>query len=166
MHYVPPSFQSLAESAADGNTGENRAKADLAVAPALLLALLVALLLGADYALTLVDLPAWLAWRSVFGFRLAFWAAILGGAKILYRTLEGLFEGRVGADLALTIACGAALLLGEPAVAAWVVLIALGGEALENMVASRARSAIGGLYDQRTRIELREREGQDADVTI
>ncbi|HVW03216.1 MAG TPA: cation-translocating P-type ATPase, partial [Planctomycetaceae bacterium] len=166
MHYVPPSFQSLAEPQADGDAGENRAEADLAVAPSLLLALLVALLLGADYVLTLVDTPAWLAWRSVLGFRLAFWAAILGGAKILYRTLEGLFEGRVGADLALTIACGAALLLGEPAVAAWGVLIALGGEALENLVASRARSAIGGLFDLRPRIVHRVRDGQDEDVPL
>ena len=49
--------------------------------------------------------------RSPFGIRLALLAAILGGSRILYHTLEGLFAGKIGADLALTIASRAAIIL-------------------------------------------------------
>ena len=61
--------------------------------------------------------------RELFGFRYALIAAILGGARVLYTSLESLFEGRIGADLALAIACLAAIILREPVVAAEVVFI-------------------------------------------
>ena len=54
----------------------------------------------------------------VFGFRLAVVAAVLGGARIFYTSLDSLMEGRLGADLALTIACIAAIYLKEYLVAA------------------------------------------------
>src|SRR5262245_51763551 len=47
-------------------------------------------------------LPKWP--RELFGFRIALIAAVLGGARTLYGSLEALFDGRVGADLALAIA--------------------------------------------------------------
>ena len=37
--------------------------------------------------------------------------ALLGGARIVYQTVEGLLAGQVGADLALTLATIAAILL-------------------------------------------------------
>ena len=43
-------------------------------------------------------------------FRLALVPAVLGGARILYGSLDALFEGRIGADLAIAVACGAAIL--------------------------------------------------------
>ena len=48
-----------------------------------------------------------------------------GGARILYHTLDGLLSGRIGADLALTLACLSAIALGEHQTAGLVVLIAL-----------------------------------------
>src|SRR5262249_42370502 len=65
------------------------------------------------------SLPTWS--REFYGtYRFALLAAILGGARILYGSVESLLEGRLGADLALAIACIAAILIGEPLVAAEV----------------------------------------------
>src|SRR5579862_5378218 len=70
------------------------------------------LILAADITLWLIngrqEAPA-----VVFGFRLAIVAAVLGGARILYTSIEGLLEGRVGADLALAIAVIASIYLKE-----------------------------------------------------
>src|SRR6266508_2518231 len=89
------------------------------------------------YALTLllgllIALHLFTPW-TFYGWELALVAAILGGARILYTSLEALFEGRVGADLALALACVAAILppLREYLVAAEVVFIGLLGECLE-----------------------------------
>src|SRR5947209_3788388 len=63
-------------------------------------------------------------WPNEFqGYRLAILAAVLGGARALYGSLDALFAGRVGADLALALACVAAILLREPLVAAEIVFI-------------------------------------------
>src|SRR5687768_18157498 len=51
--------------------------------------------------------------REFLGFRYALIAAVVGGARVLYGSLESLFEGRLGADLALAIACIAAILISE-----------------------------------------------------
>src|SRR5438067_13091099 len=52
------------------------------------------------------DAGAWLpTWpREVLGYRLALAAAVLGGVRVMVSSLEGLVEGRVGADLALALA--------------------------------------------------------------
>src|SRR6516164_1891515 len=52
--------------------------------------------------------------REISGYRLAFLPAILGGLRVLYNSLDRLLEGRLGADLAIAIACVAAILIGEP----------------------------------------------------
>jgi len=90
--------------------------------------------------------PTW-AGREVFGFRFALIAAVLGGAKTLYGSLERLTEGRVGADLAVAIACIAAILIGEPVVAAEVIVIGLLGECLEAITFDRTQSALQKLND-------------------
>lgn len=77
----------------------------------------------------------------LLGYSYALWAALLGGARILYHTLDGVAAGRFGADLALTIACLAAIVLGEHQTAALVVLISLIGESLEGYTVDRARQA-------------------------
>src|SRR5581483_7686615 len=85
----------------------------------------------ADWLRTLgLDLPSWRS-REIFGFRFALIAAVIGGAKALYGSLDRLTEGKVGADLAIAVAANAAILIGEPVVAAEVVVIALVGECLE-----------------------------------
>lgn len=83
--------------------------------------------------------------REFYGFRYALIAAVIGGARILYGSLEALFEGRVGADLALAIATLAAILIKEPLVAAEVVFIGLAGECLEAFTFARTQNALGKL---------------------
>ena len=71
---------------------------------------------------------------------LALIAAVIGGGRVVYLALAALFEGSIGADIALAIACVAAACLGEYFVAAEVVFIALVGECLEALTFER-RSA-------------------------
>ncbi|MDW8243637.1 MAG: heavy metal translocating P-type ATPase [Thermogemmata sp.] len=85
--------------------------------------------------------------RSLGGLRYALWAAVLGGGRILYLSLEGLFAGRVGVDLALAVAVLAALMLGEVLVAAEVTAIGLIGECLEAFVFGRTQQALGRLSE-------------------
>src|SRR5260370_22068323 len=57
-------------------------------------------------------LPTWP--REIGGYRIVLLAAILGGARALYSSLEGPFEGRIGVDLAPALPRVAALPLGAP----------------------------------------------------
>ncbi len=85
--------------------------------------------------------------REVSGFRYALVAAVIGGARVLYTSLEALFEGRIGSDLALAIACLAAIILKEPVVGAEVVFIGLVGECLEAYTFARTQNALGKLAE-------------------
>src|SRR5262245_20428324 len=91
------------------------------------------------------DLPS--GTNTIFGVRYALIAAVIGGARVLFGSLESLAEGKLGADLALAIACIAAILIGEPLVAAEVVLIGLVGECLESFTFARTQSAIRKLAE-------------------
>src|SRR4051794_7892081 len=69
----------------------------------------VGLLLGLDLACA-----AWAPeWRRPFGVPLALAAAAIGGGRVVYLALAALFEGLIGADIALAVACVAAAILGE-----------------------------------------------------
>ena len=110
----------------------------------------VALLLALLGALTALDLAPLLAPGlgippGVAGVRFATLAAVAGGAHALFRSLERLGEGKVGADLAIALAAAAALLIGEPLVAAEVVAIGLAGELLEAWTAARAGRSLAAL---------------------
>ena len=98
-----------------------------------------------------VPLPSWPRSLPLPGFRLeiqiALIAAVLGGARILYGSLASLLEGRIGADLALAIACIAAILTGEPLVAAEIVFIGMVGECLESITFERTQRAIRRLVE-------------------
>jgi Cu+-exporting ATPase len=109
-----------------------------------------------------LTLPSWP--REVYGWRFAHIAAIVGGARILYGSLDGLVEGRIGADLAVAIACGAALLIREPLVAAEVVFIGMFGECLEGFIFERTRRAVRGLLEICPRRCWLLREGQEVHV--
>jgi Cu+-exporting ATPase len=74
-------------------------------------------------------------------------AAVLGGARILYGALQNLLEGRIGADLALAIACIAAILIQEPLVAAEVVFIGMLGECLEAFTFARTKNAVARIVE-------------------
>ena len=166
MHYVPESSRALLEGEAEGaaTDGPEKPGFHAASAPLYLLTAAVGLLLLGDL-LAAAD-PAWAGWRSLFGFRLALLAAVLGGSRILYHTLEGLFAGRVGADLALTIACLAAILLGEPSVAALVVFIALCGESIEGYTVDRATNAVRRIFNLCPRRAHVLRDGKELDLPV
>src|SRR5262249_23795679 len=108
---------------------------------------LIGLLIAADLWPGLaawVGIPEWAFWkREFFGqYRFALLAAVLGGARILYGSVESLLEGKLGADLALAIATIAAILIGEPLVASEVVFIGMIGECLESYTFERTQRAI------------------------
>jgi P-type Cu+ transporter len=116
---------------------------------------LMTALLGALMALDLLPaLAAWLGspgpapWpREVMGYRWAFIAAVLGGVRVVYGSLAALFEGRVGADLAIAIAAVSAIVINEPLVAAEVVFIGMAGECLEAFTFDRARGAVRSIVE-------------------
>src|SRR5262249_28964467 len=116
-----------------------------------LLTALIGLLIAADLwplvadwlASQQVELPAWARWqRTFYGYRFTLFSAVLGGARVLFTSLDSLLEGRLGADLALALACIAAILMGEPLVAAEVVFIGMLGECLEGFTFGRTQRAI------------------------
>ena len=128
-----------------------------------LLTALLGALLGADIwpvvAGWLGELPSWP--REILGYRFALIAAVLGGARVLYGALESLFEGRLGADLALALACIAAILIGEPLVAAEVVFIGMVGEVLESITFERTQRAVRSLLEIAPRRCWLLRDGQE-----
>ncbi len=123
----------------------------------------VGALLGCD---VLLNLLGWESLTRPFGVRLALMAAFIGGGRIVYLALLSLLEGRIGADIALAIACVAAGVAGEYFVAAEVVFIALLGECLEASTLERAQRAIQKLLEYRPRTARLLREGQETEVSV
>ncbi|MGO9465825.1 MAG: FtsH protease activity modulator HflK [Isosphaeraceae bacterium] len=122
-------------------------------------------LLGALLATELLlGLTGWESRRLPFSITPVLAAAILGAVYIVYGALRGLLHGRVGADLALAQAALAALVLGQPFVAAEVVFIALLGEVLEAWTFSHTRRALGRLVDQSPRRARVRRDGQEIEI--
>lgn len=108
-------------------------------------------------------LPEW--WPARFyNFEFALIAAVIGGARVLYTSLQGLMEGKVGADLALAVACIAAILIQEPLVAAEIVFIGLVGECLESFTFARTQSAIRKIVEVTPRRCWVLRDGQEVRV--
>ena len=175
MHYCPESCREfLDETPMGGSEGDVGRSFHYRSAPVYLLTAAVAILFGADILIGLLEeagVSGWSQYQQLAGFRLALLAAVLGGARILYRTLEGLFDGKVGADLALTIACLAAIVLGEHSTAALVVFIALCGESIEGYTVDRAQKAIRSVFNlcpptARVLIDGRETEVPIAEVEV
>ena len=98
--------------------------------------------------------------RGVLGISWGWMAATLAAVRACYAVLEGLLQGRIGADLALAQACLAAIVLREPLVAAEVIFISELGNLLEAVAASRAYRALGQLFEQIPRTARVERDGQ------
>ena len=168
MHYVPDSARDFLpdDAAPRSSAGLPGASFHYQSAPVYLLTLVVGALLAADLLIGLFGDPAWASYRAPFGYRLALLAAVLGGGRILYQTLDGLFEGRVGAELALSIAALAAILLGEHMTAALVVFIALCGESVEGYTLDRAQSAIRRIFDLCPNLAHVVRGGREVDVPV
>ena len=150
MHYCPESCREFLDEVPPGASSEGADRGfHYRSAPLYLLTGIVGLLFAADVSIEMLrdsGISSWAGYQSLLGYRLALLAAVLGGARILYQTLESLLDGRIGADLALTIACLAAIILGEHTTAALVVFIALCGESIEGYTVDRAHRAIRGVF--------------------
>ncbi len=128
----------------------------------ILLTLLVGGLLIADVLASLTGAfsPAFL------GYRWALLAAVLGGSRILYHTLDDLSSGRLGAGLALTIAFVAAVWLGEAMTAGLVVFITLFGECVERYTIDLAHAAIRNVFDLYPPVARVLREGRECECPL
>jgi Cu+-exporting ATPase len=137
-----------------------------------LLTALLAVIIGADVwpivsrwlAAWGLSLPSWP--NELYGYRLALLAAVLGGARALHGSLLALWEGRIGADLAVAIACVAAILVNEHLVAAEIVFIGMLGECLESITFERTQRAIRRIVEICPRRCWRLRDGQEERVLV
>jgi Cu+-exporting ATPase len=109
-----------------------------------------------------IVLPRWP--QEINGYRIALVAAVLGGARVLYGTIDSLLQGRLGADLAILIACLAALLIREPLVAAEIVFIGMVGECLEAFTFERTQRAVQRIVEIFPRRCWVLRDGQEVRV--
>ena len=171
MHYVPESAREFLQddTSSTGTVPSEEVGFHYRSAPIYLLTAIVGLLLGGDLlagSIAAAGVTDWAQYQVLFGFRLALLAAVLGGSRILFQSLEGLFAGRIGADLALTIACLAAILLREPVTAALVVFVALCGESIEGYTVDRAQRAIRGIFQLCPRIAHRLVGEAETDVPV
>jgi Cu+-exporting ATPase len=110
------------------------------------------------------SLPSWP--NELSGYRIALLAAILGGVPIVYHSLNSLFEGRIGAELAVAIACVAAIYVGEHLVAAEIVFIGMLGECLESITFERTQRAIRRIVEICPRRCWRLRDGVEERVLV
>jgi len=118
-------------------------------------------LIGADVVFGGLD-----GFRAPMGVSLVWIAAILGAGRIVYGALEALAHKRIGADFALAQACLAAIVIGQPFVAAEVVFIALVGEVLEAVTFARTQREIGRLLDQTPRTARVRRDGVEREIPV
>jgi Cu+-exporting ATPase len=108
------------------------------------------------------------SWPREFqpGYRIALLAAILGGVRVVYSSIESLMQGKVGADLALAIACVAAIAFQKPLVAAEIVFIGMVGECLEAITFDRTQRALRRLVEVAPRRAWLLRDGHEVEVPI
>jgi P-type Cu+ transporter len=174
MHYIPESTCEMLRGDPTASCDDGRGSFHYLSAPLYVLTACVAALLFADLWFAAATggtssasgglggtIP-----NALFGYRFALLAAVLGGSRILYHALDGLMSGRIGADLALTIACLAAIVLGEHQTAGVVVLISLIGESLEGYTIDRARWAVRQTFALQPEIAHLTQDGRERDVPI
>lgn len=133
---------------------------------------LLAVLIGADVWPIVVrwlaawglSLPTWS--NELYGYRIALLAALLGGIRTFYGSLNSLLEGRIGADLAVALAALAAIYVGEPLVAAEIVFIGMLGECLESITFERTQRAIRRIVEICPRRCWRLRDGVEERVLV
>jgi Cu+-exporting ATPase len=106
--------------------------------------------------------------NEVFGLPLALYAAMLGGARALYGSVNSLLDKRIGADLALAIVAVVAITpwFKEYIVAAEVVFIGLVGECLEHLTFARTQRAVRKLVEIFPRRCWRLRDGQEERILV
>jgi heavy metal translocating P-type ATPase len=97
---------------------------------------------------------------------LAFTAAVIGGAIILYGSIRSLLDRDFTVDLLASIAIIVSIMVGQYLAAAIVVVMLNGGELVEEYAEGKASQALEKLL-RSTPITARvRREGQDVDVPV
>src|SRR5260370_1071802 len=135
--------------------------------PLYLLTALVGLLIGLDVWPGFADgSDMGVSWTKELYpvYHIALVTAIIGGARVLFHSFDQLLEGKWGADLAIGIACVAAILFGKPLVAAEIVFIGMVGECLESITFERTQRAIRKIVDVFPRRCWVMRQGQEVRV--
>lgn len=93
-------------------------------------------------------------------------AAIVGGMPIWKEALEALLERRMTMELSMTIAIGAALVIGESFTASVIVLFVLVAEVLEHQTVGRGRHAIKQLTELLPQTATVRRGDDDRELAI
>ena len=105
-------------------------------------------------------------WQPVSRFDVLAMAGLLvGGWPIWREALEALLERRMTMELSMTIAIGAAAVIGELFTALVIVLFVLVAEVLEGLTVGRGRKAIKQLVDLLPRLALVRRGGAEREVS-
>jgi len=92
---------------------------------------------------------------------------VIGGWRIFYESFsELLLHRRIGADLAVSIAAIAALLIGEYLAAAEVIFIMLIGGALEHYAVAKTHSALEKLLELAPKTARIKRDGEELEVPV
>ena len=105
-------------------------------------------------------------WQPVSRFDVLAMAGLLvGGWPIWREALEALLERRMTMELSMTIAIGAAAVIGELFTALVIVLFVLVAEVLEGLTVGRGRKAIRQLVDLLPRVALVRRAGAEYEVS-
>ncbi|MFA0750324.1 MAG: hypothetical protein SLRJCFUN_000727 [Candidatus Fervidibacter sp.] len=92
---------------------------------------------------------------------------VIGGWRIFYESFaELLLHRRIGADLAVSIAAIAALLIGEYLAAAEVIFIMLIGGALEHYAVAKTHSALEKLLELTPKTARIKRNGEELEVPL
>jgi len=97
---------------------------------------------------------------------LPLFAALLAGTPLLWELLKKLVKREFGSDLLAGISILTAVLLGEYLVAAIVVLMLSGGEALEEFATARASSVLDALARRMPSVAHRNQVGSLVDVKL
>jgi heavy metal translocating P-type ATPase len=118
--------------------------------------------------LVLVTGAALLRWPAAAPWAVWVWEAglIVTGAPVVWRTVRGIFAGRLAADVVATLAIVGAALLLLPLAGLIVVIMQTGGEALERYAEGRASFAVRELEAAAPRFAHRIRDGDTEDISV
>ncbi|MFC2082774.1 heavy metal translocating P-type ATPase [Candidatus Bipolaricaulota bacterium] len=104
--------------------------------------------------------------RQVFGIDIAFIAAVIGGAPIVYGAIRGLLKKNLNVGGLVSIALIATLVVGEYLAGVIVVFIMIVGELLENITVAKTGNAINRLMDLQPKTARLRRNGEEVVVPI
>src|SRR6476659_7287670 len=91
-------------------------------------------------------------------------APVIGGLAV--SIVGDLLGGRLGVDAIALLSMSAALALGQPLAGAVVALMYSGGNVLEDIAVTRARSNLSALVDRAPRVAHRRAEDRIEDVAV